>query len=86
MPEWGEYSDEDEDRFRSVSIDLWEQGKIHQPRKFGAKPPRLQYYWLEVGLPSDEIEDNPTLKKAWEQFQIVAGLTSNKNKDYNNDF
>ena len=35
-PEWYTYGDEDEDRFRSVSIELWESGKFHQPRKFGA--------------------------------------------------
>ena len=73
-PEWGGYSAEDEDRFRSVSIELWESGKLHQPRKFGAHPSRLPYYWLEVSLPAEELEDNPAVKKAWEQFQIVAGL------------
>jgi hypothetical protein len=49
-PEWINYSAEDEDRFRSISIELWEQGKFHQPRKFGAHPRRLPYYWMEVGL------------------------------------
>jgi hypothetical protein len=78
-PEWYNYSDEDEDRFRSVSIELWETGKLHQPRQFGAHPPRLPYYWLEVGLQSEDIDSNPTVKKAWEQFQILAGL-ANKTK------
>lgn len=75
LPEWGNYEDEDEDRFRSVSIELWEQGKFHQPRKFGANPTRLPYYWLETALPTEELESNPAVKKAWEQFQIVAGLS-----------
>lgn len=74
-PEWSGYSDEDEDRFRSVSIELWETGKLHQPRKFGAHPSRLSYYWLELSLPAEELEDNPAVKKAWQQFQIVAGLS-----------
>ena len=74
MPEWAGYNDEDEDRFRSVSIELWESGKLHQPRQFGAHPQRMPYYWLEVSLPAEELEDNPAVKKAWEQFQIVAGL------------
>ena len=47
-PEWIDYSAEDEDRFRSVSIELWEQGKFHQPRKFGAHAKRMPYYWLET--------------------------------------
>lgn len=75
-PEWADY--EDQDLFRSVSIELWEQGKLHQPRKFGAHPSRLPYYWLEVGLQSADIDSNPTVKKAWEQFQILAGLAINK--------
>lgn len=77
-PEWAAYTDEDEDLFRSVVVELWEQGKFHQPRKFGAHPRRMPYYWLETVLPSDELEKNPAAKKAWDQFQVVAGLTNTK--------
>jgi hypothetical protein len=76
-PEWYNYTDEDEDRFRQVSIELWETGKLHQPRKFGARPRRMNYYWMEVSLSSDDIDSNPAVKRAWEQFQIVAGLANN---------
>ena len=75
-PEWGDYPDEDEDRFRSVSIELWEQGKLHQPRKFGAHPARRPEHWLETVLVSEEIESNPAVKAAWNNFQVVAGLTN----------
>lgn len=82
-PEWGNYPDEDEDRFRSVSIELWESGKLHQPRKFGAHPARRPEIWLETVLPSSELETNPAAKNAWEKFQTVAGLTSVKlDKEY----
>ena len=82
--EWSNYEDEDEDRFRSVSIELWETGKLHQPRKFGAHPTRRPEYWLETVLPSDELERNPAAKKAWDNFQVVAGLTNTKlDKEYN---
>ena len=74
-PEWSSYTNEDEIKFRSVSIVLWDEGKLHQPRKFGAHPHRLPYYWLETSLPADELESRPAVKKAWEQFQIVAGLS-----------
>jgi hypothetical protein len=77
-PEWAGLTDEDEDLFRNVSIELWEQGKFHQPRKFGAYPRRMKYYWLEAVLPSEELENNPAAKKAFDQFQIVAGLTNIK--------
>jgi len=77
-PEWIDYPAEDESRVRAVSIDLWNTGKLHQPRKFGARPHRMNYYWMEVGLSSDDIDSNPAVKKAWEQFQIIAGLTNTK--------
>ena len=73
-PEWAGYHDED--RFRSVSIELYDSGRMHQPRKFGAKPARRPEIWLETVLPSSELENNPAAKSAWDQFQTVAGLTS----------
>jgi hypothetical protein len=82
-PEWGNYLPEDEDKFRSVSIELWEQGKLHQPRKFGAYPQRRPEIWLEAVLPSSELENNPAAKMAWEKFQTIAGLTNVElDKDY----
>jgi hypothetical protein len=82
-PEWGHYAEEDEDRFRSVSIELWETGKLHQPRKFGAHPGRRPEIWLEAVLPSSELKKNPAAKIAWDKFQTVAGLTNvNLDKDY----
>ena len=82
-PEWGHYAEEDEDRFRSVSIELWETGKLHQPRKFGAHPSRRPEIWLEAVLPSSELKKNPAAKIAWDKFQTVAGLTNvNLDKEY----
>ena len=82
-PEWGMYSSEDEYKFRQVSIDLYDSGKFHQPRKFGAHPSRRPEIWLETVLPSSELATNPAAKKAWDQFQTIAGLTSvNLDKDY----
>jgi hypothetical protein len=85
-PEWSDYdfnSKEDEDKFRSVSCMLYEDGKLHQPRQFGARPQRRPEIWLETVLPSVELEKNPAAKKAWEKFQTVAGLTSvNLDTDY----
>ena len=75
-PEWYGYKDEDEDLFRNVSIELWETGKFHQPRKFGAHPRRRPEIWLEAVLPNSELEKNPSAKMAWEKFQTIAGLSS----------
>jgi hypothetical protein len=75
-PEWYGTTDEDEDRYRSVSIELWETGKLHQPRKFGAHPQRRPEIWLEAVLPNSELENNPSAKLAWDKFQTIAGLSS----------
>jgi hypothetical protein len=82
-PEWRNYPPEDEDRFRSVSIELWETGKLHQPRKFGTHPRRLPYIWLETVLANEDIEKSPSVKNAWDQFQLLAGLTSTKLESHN---
>jgi hypothetical protein len=80
-PEWAGYTDED--RFRSVSIELWETGKLHQPRKFNAHPRRRPEIWLEAVLPNSELLANPAAKKAWDNFQMIAGLTNVKlDKEY----
>jgi hypothetical protein len=77
-PEWMDYSDEDEAKFRSTTIELYNTGRIHQPRKFGANPQRRPEIWLETVLPDSELEHRPAAKDAWNKFQIVAGLTNIK--------
>lgn len=74
-PEWAS-TEHTEEEFRAVSKDLWDSGKLHQPRKFGAYPRRLPYYWLETVLPESELERNPAAKDAWDRFQVIAGLTN----------
>lgn len=77
-PEWADWRDEEnaEDKFRAVTLQLWNDGKFHQPRKFGAYPRRRPEFWLETVLPSEELDRNPTAKIAWNKFQTVAGLTN----------
>jgi hypothetical protein len=72
-PEWAGY--DDETKFREISTELYTTGKMHQPRQFGAHPRRMPYIWLEAVLPSTELDSNPTLKRAWEGFQTIAGLS-----------
>jgi hypothetical protein len=85
-PEWGHYdfnSKDDEDKFRSVSIMLYEDGKMHQPRQFGARPRRRPEIWLETVLPDSELATRPAVKDAWDKFQTIAGLTNvNLDKNY----
>jgi len=82
-PEWDGYDDDMEQKFREVSIQLWDEGKFHQPRKFGAHPRRLPHIWLETILPSEELDQNPGIKAAWNKFQTLASLSSvDLNKDH----
>ena len=77
--EWATYdlhNKDHEDKFRSVSIMLYEDGKMHQPRKFGAHPQRRSEIWLETVLPSSELKNNLAAKEAWDNFQIISGLTN----------
>ena len=74
-PEWAGLAEDD---VKSVIMNLWEDGKIHQPRKFGASPRRRSEYWLEAVLPDSELETRPAVKEAWDNFQVLAGLTGVK--------
>lgn len=82
-PEWSSYARSDQQRFRDLSIQLYDDGKLHQPRKFGAHVLRQGVYWLETCLPEIELERFPAVKQAWDNFQMVAGLSGVKlDKDY----
>jgi hypothetical protein len=72
-PEWYGL---DESAVKTVIINLWETGRIHQPRKFGARPIRRREIWLESVLVDEDLEARPAVKEAWDQFQMLAGLTS----------
>jgi hypothetical protein len=80
-PEWAGY--DDETKFREATLNLYNSGRLHQPRQFGARPQRRPEIWLEAVLPSSELETNPAAKKAWDSFQTIAGLTNvNLDKEY----
>lgn len=79
-PIWNMYDSsnkEHEEKFRKLTIDLYKLGKIHQPRQYGGHSPRFDYHWLETIVPVENLDNKPALKKAWEQYQILAGLNSN---------
>jgi hypothetical protein len=72
-PEWHGL---EHDAVRTVVMDLWNTGRIHQPRKFGAWPQRRPEFWLETVLVDEDLETRPAVKEAWDNFQVLAGLTS----------
>jgi hypothetical protein len=82
-PEWMDYPAEDEAKFRSITIELHNTGRMHQPRQFGAHPHRLPYYWLETIVSDSDLENSPTVKDAWDKFQMVSGLKGTPLKAHN---
>ena len=74
MPVWSGSSPHSEDEFRSYTLQLWDDGKIHQPRRYGAYAPALEHHWLDTILIADDIERVPAVKAAWDHFVMIAGL------------
>lgn len=74
LPAWQGHPDGEQD-FRDLAVELWEDGKLHQPRRFGAHPPRINWHWLETFAPTEDVEKNPAVKKAWENYKMLAGLS-----------
>ena len=73
--EWNGLADKEQE-LRDITKNLYDSGRMHQPRQFGAHPRRLPHIWLETILPSEDLENNPTVKAAWNKFQVLAGLTN----------
>ena len=76
-PEWAgaepTLSDEDaNDVYRNVTKNLYDNGKLHQPRQFKAHPRRMPYYWLECFVPPEEM--SPAQQKAWDNYKLITDL------------
>lgn len=72
----GEWWGLEEEAVLKVTMDLWNMGKLHQPRKFGAHPHRRPEYWLETILVEGDLDSNPMAKKAFDKFKTIAGLSN----------
>jgi hypothetical protein len=75
QPEWSNIPAEHEQAVRDICVKLKKQGKLHQPRQYGAHPPRLNHYWYDVVLSDDVVQSNPAAKKAWNNYKMIAGLS-----------
>lgn len=73
-PVW-QYHEDEEKEFRDLVSKLHTDGKIHQPRQFGAHPARVRWHWLETLAPTEDVEKNPAVKKAWDNYKMLAGLS-----------
>jgi len=71
-PEWRGLEDRQK-AMHDLLIELYDKGKLHQPRQFGAHPPRMPYHWLECIVP--EGEHNAAQQKAWDNYKLITGLS-----------
>jgi hypothetical protein len=74
-PEWYSIPAEDEQAVRDICISLKNEGKLHQPRQFGARPRRMAQYWYDMILTEDVVDSTPAAKKAWDNYKMIAGLS-----------
>jgi hypothetical protein len=76
-PEWADAEPNSTDEeasatYRNVAIRLYDGGKLHQPRQFGAHPARMPYYWLDTVVTPEE--HNPAQQKAWDNYLLITDL------------
>ena len=71
-PEWAGLEDRQK-AMHDLLLSLYDAGKLHKPRKFGAHPTRMPYYWLECVVP--EKEHNASQQKAWDNYKLITGLS-----------
>jgi hypothetical protein len=74
----------DESACQGVASVLFREGKIHQPRNFGAYRNMMpeDAVWADL-FPTGGHED-PMVQEAWQAYRGMLGLTGNKpsNKEY----
>jgi len=57
-----------------LAVELWESGKIHQPRNFGGRPlfPVGYELWFEIIPP--QLLKEPAAKDLWEKLRVISRL------------
>ena len=70
-PEWAGLEDRERE-MHDLLVELYESGKLHQPRQYGRHPQRMPYFWLECFVPPEEM--NPAQEKAWNNYKLITDL------------
>jgi hypothetical protein len=60
------------DTVQELAMRLWNAGKIHQPRNFGAQPGFYQPLWIEIIPP--HLLNQPAVKNLYNQIVMVSRL------------
>jgi len=70
-PEWAGLEDRERE-MHELLVELYESGKLHQPRQFGRHPRRMPYCWLDCIVTPEE--HNPAQQKAWDNYKLITDL------------
>ena len=74
--EWVACTDADEQFYRDISTELYDSGRLHQPRKFGAHPRRSPYVWVDTGpIGHEQYEQPESVQQAWQNYLMLSALT-----------
>lgn len=59
---------------KELGVRLWNNGKIHQPRNFGARPFFVanDVLWIEIFPP--RLLQEPATKDLWDKLTVIARL------------
>ena len=66
-----------ESEWWDLTTRLYDTGRLHQPRQYGKQypyMPTMDYHWMELLPMPDQMQRNPAVQQAWEQFRMVARL------------
>lgn len=66
----------DKDDCQRVAAELYNSGRIHQPRLYGVNPviPGDDHIWMDL-LPT-RASDNEMVQSAWEQYRVALTLVN----------
>lgn len=66
-----------------VAIELWDSGRIHQPRKLGFYRSQVpeNYVWADL---YSSAHSNDMIDTAWKEYRTMISLIA-ENEDHNND-
>lgn len=74
--EWHHCKDSDEQHYRDVTLELYESGRLHQPRQFGSHPRRSPYVWVDTGpIGHEQYEQPESVQQAWQNYLMLSALT-----------
>ena len=69
----------DRERCHDIAVQLWESGKIHQPRDFGRHRGKImeECVWADL-FPSGDTEQDPMVQAAWQEYRAMLGLAGKR--------